>query len=207
LFVIHYSFPHDYAMPISDKEIIVAAAIKRFSHYGYGKTTMAEIAVDCDMSVGNLYRFYKNKEDIAVEGARVCMAEKAEAGVRAAAQADVAMQAIRDFCLARLRFLHRFVSETPHMYELVQLIADKHRDVLLHFEDRASEAIGGIVVTGIDGGEFRVCDAASVAADIYNATAKYNMPLCMEAPLKQLEAELNSLLDLIQGGLRAGKTS
>jgi len=193
---------HDCAMPVSDKTIIVAAAIKRFSHYGYGKTTMAEIAVDCDMSVGNLYRFYKNKEDIAVEGARVCMAEKAEAGEQAAAQAGSARQALRDYCLARLRFLHRFVSETPHMYELVQLIAGKHKDVLQHFEDRASAAISDIIATGIDGGEFRVCDAAAVAADIYNATTKYNMPLCMDAPLKQLESELNSVLNLIQSGLK-----
>ncbi|GAV21360.1 bacterial regulatory proteins, TetR family [Mariprofundus micogutta] len=41
----------------SEKERIVAAARQRFSHYGYGKTTMAEIASDCQMSVGNLYRF------------------------------------------------------------------------------------------------------------------------------------------------------
>jgi len=194
-------------MPTSDKETIVAAAIKRFSRYGYGKTTMAEIAADCDMSVGNLYRFYKNKEDIAVEGARVCMTEKADAGERAAAQADAAMQALRDYCLARLRYLHCFVSETPHMYELVQLIADKHRGVLQHFEDRGSEVIRDIIATGIDGGEFRVCDAASVAADIYNATAKYNMPLCMDAPLKQMERELDSVLSLIYAGLKAGKAS
>ncbi len=187
--------------------MIVAAAIRRFSHYGYGKTTMAEIAADCDMSVGNLYRFYKNKEDIAVEGARVCMAEKARAGEQAAAQAGAAPQALRDYCLARMRFLHRLVSETPHMYELVQLIAGKHKDVLHHFEDRAVQVLRDIIVRGIDDGEFCVCEVAAVAADIYNATTKYNMPLCMDAPLKQLEAELDSLLDLIQGGLKAGKPS
>jgi len=191
----------------TDKKIIVAAAIKRFSYYSYGKTTMAEIATDCDMSVGNLYRFYKNKEDIAVEGARACMTDKAEAGERAAADADTAMQALRDFCLARLSFLHRFVLETPHMYELVQLIASKHKDVLQHFEDRASETISEIIVAGMDSGEFCDCDAESVAADIYNATTKYNMPLCMDAPLARLEAELGSLLDLIDAGLKAGKTS
>ena len=37
---------------------IVAAAKKRFSHFGYAKTTMAEVAADCDMSPGNLYRFF-----------------------------------------------------------------------------------------------------------------------------------------------------
>src|ERR1700677_674457 len=44
---------------------IVDAAKKRFSHFGYAKTTMAEIATDCGMSPGNLYRFFPGKLDIA----------------------------------------------------------------------------------------------------------------------------------------------
>src|SRR3954462_2555402 len=44
---------------------IVDAAKKRFSHFGYAKTTMAEVATDCAMSPGNLYRFYPGKLDIA----------------------------------------------------------------------------------------------------------------------------------------------
>lgn len=44
---------------------ILDAASKRFLHYGYQKTTMAEIARDLSMSTGNLYRFYASKLDIA----------------------------------------------------------------------------------------------------------------------------------------------
>jgi len=40
---------------------IVEAAKKRFSHFGYAKTTMAEVAADCSMSPGNLYRFFPGK--------------------------------------------------------------------------------------------------------------------------------------------------
>ena len=47
------------------REQIVEAAKKRFSHFGYAKTTMAEVATDCAMSPGNLYRFYPGKLDIA----------------------------------------------------------------------------------------------------------------------------------------------
>src|SRR5665213_3314071 len=47
------------------REQIVLAAKKRFSHFGYAKTTMAEVATDCAMSPGNLYRFYPGKLDIA----------------------------------------------------------------------------------------------------------------------------------------------
>src|SRR3954471_6600649 len=44
---------------------ILEAAKKRFLHYGYAKTTMAEVAADCSMSPGNLYRFFPGKLDIA----------------------------------------------------------------------------------------------------------------------------------------------
>ena len=164
---------------------------------------MAEIAADCDMSVGNLYRFYRNKEEIAVSGARCCMSEKAQVAEQAAEQVDGGMEKVRHYCLARLAYLHRFVSETPHMYELVQLISGKHRDVLQHFEERASDSIRQMLASGVEQGEFRRCDCQSLAADIYNATNKYNMPLCMDAPLPVLEAELNSLIDLLFEGLKA----
>lgn len=186
----------------SEKILIVDAARQRFSHYGYGKTTMAEIASDCEMSVGNLYRFYKNKEDIAVEGARACLADKAEIAEQAAASAESAMAGLHAYFLARLRYLHGFVSKSPHMQELVQLISGKHMDVLQHFEDRAIESIRSIVQSGINSSEFRDCGAAGIAADLYHATNKYNMPMCMAAPLPLLEEELNSLLDLLYLGLK-----
>ncbi|MBT3172542.1 MAG: helix-turn-helix transcriptional regulator, partial [Rhodospirillaceae bacterium] len=43
---------------------ILQAATERFRHYGYRKTTMAEVARDCSMSAGNLYRYFESKSDI-----------------------------------------------------------------------------------------------------------------------------------------------
>ena len=52
------------------REKIIDAAVERFLHYGYPKTTIAELAGDCAMSPGNIYRFFKGKIDIAAEIAR-----------------------------------------------------------------------------------------------------------------------------------------
>ena len=52
------------------RDTILDAAMKRFLHYGYAKTTMSEIATDCDMSAGNIYRFFPSKLDIAEAMAR-----------------------------------------------------------------------------------------------------------------------------------------
>ena len=52
------------------RDRILHAAMARIKHYGYGKTTMAEIASDCCMSPGNIYRFFEAKIDIAEAMAR-----------------------------------------------------------------------------------------------------------------------------------------
>ena len=51
---------------------ILEVARRRFSHYGYDKTTMAEIAEDAGMAVGTLYLFFKNKQDIVMAFGESC---------------------------------------------------------------------------------------------------------------------------------------
>jgi TetR/AcrR family transcriptional regulator len=43
------------------KELIIAAAIRRFAHYGFSKTTMNEIAEDVKITKANLYYYYPEK--------------------------------------------------------------------------------------------------------------------------------------------------
>ena len=43
------------------KEQIIQAALKRFSHYGFHKTTMNEIALDLNITKANLYYYYLDK--------------------------------------------------------------------------------------------------------------------------------------------------
>jgi AcrR family transcriptional regulator len=46
------------------KQSIIAAAKRRFHRYGIQKTTMQEIARDAGLSVGTLYLYFKNKDEI-----------------------------------------------------------------------------------------------------------------------------------------------
>lgn len=45
----------------SKKEQIIQTALKRFSHYGFHKTTMSEVAVDLHITKANLYYYYPDK--------------------------------------------------------------------------------------------------------------------------------------------------
>ena len=57
---------------------ILDAAEARFRTYGFGKTTMAEIASDIDMSTANLYRYYENKLAIGAAMAGRCFCSREE---------------------------------------------------------------------------------------------------------------------------------
>ncbi|MEI6681086.1 MAG: TetR/AcrR family transcriptional regulator [Bacteroidota bacterium] len=45
-------------------DAILAAAQKRFGHYGFEKTTMSEIAADVNMSKASLYYYFPDKESL-----------------------------------------------------------------------------------------------------------------------------------------------
>ena len=44
---------------------IIESAKKEFMQKGYEKTNMRSIAHNCSMTVGNVYRYFKNKEELS----------------------------------------------------------------------------------------------------------------------------------------------
>lgn len=184
------------------RDIIMDAAERRFADYGYGKTTMAEIAADCDMSVGNLYRHFKNKEAIVVGNVSRMMEKKLAAGIRAAEGKEDAREALTAFLTARLRIGHAHYAGTRHLFEMLQLVNTRHRDLLLDFENRVVDAMADIIERGVAQDSFHVCDARQTAYDIHQAMLRYNSPVYLKNnPLHVLEADQGRLLALIFKGL------
>jgi len=178
------------------------AAERRFADYGYSKTTMAEIAADCDMSVGNLYRHFKNKEAIAVGSIQRLLETKLAAGIQAAQGKDDARDALEAFLLARLRLGHAHYAGTRPLYDMMQLVNTRYRDLLLQYEDKVIDALAGIVQRGVEQGCFHVCDARQTAYDIHQATLRYNNPINLKNNLlPALEADLARLLALLFRGV------
>ncbi|OIO68913.1 MAG: hypothetical protein COW19_09970 [Zetaproteobacteria bacterium CG12_big_fil_rev_8_21_14_0_65_55_1124] len=184
------------------QDTIMDAAERRFADYGYSKTTMAEIAADCDMSVGNLYRHFKNKEAIAVGSIQRLLETKLAAGIQAAQGKDDARDALEAFLLARLRLGHAHYAGTRPLYDMMQLVNTRYRDLLLQYEDKVIDALAGIVQRGVEQGCFHVCDARQTAYDIHQATLRYNNPINLKNNLlPALEADLARLLALLFRGV------
>lgn len=190
-----------------DKDVtrdrILEAARKRFSHYGYAKTTMAEISGDCAMSPGNLYRFFPGKLDIAEaiaradERARLAGMEKI---VNAPAKST--RKKLIDFFFAELRSTFKKFEEEPHSLEIARIISLSRPE----FGDERVTAeramIARILEDGTRLGEFNVQDPVYMAEMMHSATLKFRFPQrWTHAPLDQLERELDGVLKLMLDGL------
>ncbi len=181
---------------------IIDAAERRFADYGYHKTTMAEIAGDCDMSVGNLYRHFRNKEALAVAALQRQLHAKLDAGIRAAADQEDALAALEAFLLTRLRLGHAHFAGTRHLYDMMALINNRHRDLLLDFEKQVIAALADILQQGVKQQRFHCDNAQQTAYDIHQATLRYNNPAHLKFnPLETLENDLQRLLALLDKGL------
>ncbi|MDQ6986585.1 MAG: TetR/AcrR family transcriptional regulator [Mariprofundaceae bacterium] len=183
-------------------DCILDAADARFADYGFNKTTMAEIATNCGMSVGNLYRHFKNKEAIALASMQRSLQAKLDQGIGAAAKEDDALAALHAFLLTRLRIGHAHYAGTRHLFDMMSLINSKHRALLLDYEAQVIDALAAIIGRGIVQGCFADCDARQVAYDMHQAMLRYNNPVNLKYnELSLLEADLTRLLQLFHRGL------
>lgn len=189
-------------------ERILEAARKHFAHYGYPKTTMADIASTSDMSPGNIYRFFPGKLDIAEaimrddEKARLAELEKIVTEQRCSAR-----KKLTDYFFFELRSTFKKFDEEPHALEIARIIAERRPEFGYERVAAEREMIARILREGTERGEFNVSNADYSAEMIHSAMLKFRFPQrWTHAPLETLERELTGVLKLIMDGLtpRAG---
>jgi AcrR family transcriptional regulator len=183
---------------------ILEAATERFRHYGYRKTTMAEVAHDCGMSAGNLYRYFESKSDI---GAAVSIAwfEALHQTVRAAiAQPGLSpRQKLEAYVLAVNRYTVESLRNTPHIQEMVDFLCEERRDLLEGHLDTCHNIVGGILEEGARRGAFEIADIAVTARAVLNASVRFEYPPLLALSVDaDFESEARALVALLVDGLR-----
>jgi len=182
---------------------ILEAADSRFRTYGYGKTTMAEIASDADMSAANLYRFFENKLDIGAALAQHCFSERHQILQAVVNTTDItAAERLQQYVLALLRHTHLQFNAEPKMNELVEIIITQRQDLVQQKMASDQQLMVELLHKGQQSGEFDITDLDSTAAAVRNATVKFCMPLfmCMY-PLEEFEQMAKKVVKLLLKGL------
>jgi AcrR family transcriptional regulator len=186
---------------------IVEAAKKRFSHFGYAKTTMAEVAADCSMSPGNLYRFFPGKLDIAESIATEDYEKHLEALRRLAlAPERSAGERLRDLLFEELRRTYHKLESDPRAYEMATVIAHERPQYANWMLANERKIVVQLFEEAEQRGEFAIEDKETTAEMIQAATMKFRYPqLWSKLTLPKLERELDGVLKLLLEGLCRGK--
>jgi AcrR family transcriptional regulator len=191
--------------PASDhtREQILDAANSRFQQYGYGKTTMAEIAGDVSMSAANLYRYFQNKQDIGAGLALRCFAQKEDL-LRGVLRRPglTAAQRLQEFILTLVRYIHGQCSNQPRIHELVEAVAGHRPDIVARKHHGEQALIAEILAEGNRSGEFDIPDVVTTAETVLATLALFSVPLFMQSyPLQTFEDKAVKVAELLVRGL------
>lgn len=185
------------------RQKILDAAVQRILHYGYGKTTMAEIARDCQMSAGNIYRFFASKVDIAEAMARKLNSELNQISAALVRGKGTAIEKMREFHKASLHKTYSKLASNTKVLEIAEVLARERPS--FGNEEMAQERVYlvQILEQGITEGDFAPIENMNFVAEmIQSATMKFHYPqLWTRLTLPKLERELDGVMDLLLAGL------
>jgi AcrR family transcriptional regulator len=182
---------------------ILAAAYARFQRFGFSKTTMAEIAGDCGMSAANLYRYFKNKEDIGVHTAR-CRLQETEAVARRVVERPglSAREKLEAFILEVHHWIAKRIENETFVQDLAAYILMKRRDLVYAHCDRLAALMAEILRQGNESGEFEVADPLAVAKTILDAYQLFYHPLLIAQQMeREFDTEAHRVVELLVRGL------
>lgn len=190
------------------REAILDHAHALFHHYGFNKTSMADIAGKAEMSPANLYRYFRNKHAIGLavvqrhfesERAATKAALDAEdptnpeARIRAVIRAAVAHIVEAMEASPKMIELAEFVCDNPEGVELLMRLVVWRRQVLMVELERGNAA-----------GLFDVADVERTAIALQHAIKAFHMPFALARWIDRstIAPELESVLDLVFEGVR-----
>ncbi|HEB87620.1 MAG TPA: TetR/AcrR family transcriptional regulator [Gammaproteobacteria bacterium] len=183
---------------------ILDAAEARFRIYGLNKTTMAEIAHDMDMSASNLYRYFKNKQDIAAACACRCIDTQTDL-LRGVVRTPglSAAEKLERCALEMLRYTWETAHDQPRINELVNHVILEHRDMVHHKVQESCSLLAEVLAQGNESGEFEVADVVKTAETVHAALKMFHVPIFMSLYAHEvLMLRARDVVALLISGLR-----
>ncbi|WP_454851900.1 TetR family transcriptional regulator [Rhizobium binxianense] len=182
---------------------ILDAAERLFRHYGYSKTTVADIARDLGMSPANIYRFFASKVEIH----QAICGRMLEAGYKMAF--DIrhlpisASERLRRYVRSQYQMTLDTMLDEQKVHEMVVVAIERDWHVIEKHIDSIHDLMAEIIREGIEAGEFAEQDPVAASRCFGAATVN----LCHPQMVAQCLAKTNRATadELIEFAIRALK--
>jgi TetR/AcrR family transcriptional repressor of mexJK operon len=181
--------------PDKKRELIIEGAIRRFSHFGINKTTMAEIAEDLSVSKPSLYYYFPDKHSLITAVAEKIISEfisEIEAGLEKTTNTEET--------LINMIEKHRNFFEKYYMLHMGEEYSEnylKDPEILKVVKEAKEKEVGIIskcLQTGIKRGEFKEFDTLKTAELISDTLIGLRVCMKLEKHLLPDAKELDVLI-------------
>lgn len=142
---------------------ILQEAERLFRHYGYSKTTVADIARELGMSPANVYRFFPSKLAINEAICSQFLDERDAASLKIANGPGSALERIRSILLTIHTMTVSVLLDEKKVHEMVAVAMDEQWESIRVHIHRQIEIIARVVAEGMAAGEIAKGDASHVA--------------------------------------------
>ncbi len=180
---------------------IIDIARNIFSHFGFKKTTMEEIAQATRKGKSSIYYYFSSKEDIfkaVVEKEADELLEEIQAGLE---KIDDPVEKLKFYISTRMRrikqlrnFYTALKSDYFNQLEFIEEIRKK-------YDYNEVKIITGILQNGIDGGKFSIENPQQSAVAIVTAMKGLEVPLFISKGNSNFEERMNNLVNYLFYGI------
>ncbi len=180
------------------REQIIAAASEHFRHYGYTKTTVADLANAIGLSTAYIYKFFESKKAIGEAVCAICLSEIADAARTIAEEQKPASDRLRRVFLELTRRGAKLFLNERKMHDIVAAALTENWQPCTNHDAGLLEIVRRLVQDGRDSGEFErktpmdeTCRAIMLAMDpVRNA-------ILLEQRFDTLEEDASLLAGLV----------
>jgi AcrR family transcriptional regulator len=190
---------------LEKRDRIMDAAKALILHYGYKKTTMQDIAKKADISVGSLYNFFQNKEDIAIECGKKFKAHLLDSLREVRDSELLPEEKLREMMFRSGLGCHEHFQDTPHGMEIVMALEHRKEELNEKFDAAELSIVAEVIEEGVQKGEFSVKDAKDTAKTFIAAFASFRPPTCMRFSEDEIKQEIIKMVDMLLPAIRRVK--
>lgn len=142
---------------------IIEAACRLFRHYGYGKTTVVDIASACAMSPANVYRYFPSKAAINETICHLLLAHLESELDKIATATQIPSACLTQMIECVARFTTAMYLDDRRVYDMVTAAIEENWTAIQDHVRHVRGTFGDIIMRGIVAGEFAPQDPDKAA--------------------------------------------
>ncbi|WP_027339622.1 TetR/AcrR family transcriptional regulator [Halonatronum saccharophilum] len=178
------------------KEQILLAAIDAFSKKGANQTTMQEVATTAGVGKGTIYRYFKNKEELATAIIEYGIERLSEIIVSEISELDNPLEKLKKIIDVKLNFYSNHYEYGKFLIRHIWGYRNKFEDHIKRIRKGHTSIIEGVIAEGISSGIFKDMDVETTAVALIggvNITVMHWVIFSDEFPADKIRTELNKL--------------